>query len=442
MSAVIYDDDSNNGEAWLPWSAVAEQSVLGALLINNGALSLVTGLVDAASFWHGPYRAVFAAIQRLVSAGKPADTTTVFDALAEQAEAVGGLRGLQQLADCVPSAANIVQYARIVADRALRRSLLAAVDGVQGLVQRAGSADDALDQLQTRLAAVKRLKAGGDPRPLSELMTARIEHWENLETGEASPGIPTGLEMLDEALAGGIKPGKVIVLAARPGVGKTSLATQILLHVAAQGRRGLMLSQEMTAEELTDRAAAHLGAIRVDQLASGRLQQGDWARVADVADQAAKLPVYVDDQPALTLLDIRAKARQVQQRGGLALLVIDYLQLCSSTLSPDKRHHQIEQISRGVKALAKELGVCVLLLSQLNRAGEGEAPELHHLKESGSIEEDADAVVLLHTQRIEADGTMQVGAKVAKNRGGRRGSFVLAFDGRVQRWRAVACGEG
>ncbi|WP_422018660.1 DnaB-like helicase C-terminal domain-containing protein [Roseateles sp.] len=255
-----------------------------------------------------------------------------------------------------------------------------------------------------------------------------------MQKGDESPGIPTGLKQLDEALGGGIKSGKVIVLAARPSVGKTSLATQILLHVASQGHRTLMLSQEMTAGELADRAAANLGAIRMDLLASGQLEIDDWSRVAEVADRAAKLPVFIDDQPALTLLDIRAKARRVQQHGGLALLVIDYLQLCSSTGHADKRHHQIEQISRGVKALAKELGVCVLLLSQLNRASEGGEPELQHMKESGSIEEDADVAILLHPMGHEADGSLLVLAKVAKNRGGRRGRIALSFHGRTQRW--------
>jgi replicative DNA helicase len=226
----------------------------------------------------------------------------------------------------------------------------------------------------------------------------------------------------------------VIVLAARPSVGKTSLATQILLHVAGQNQRGLMLSQEMTAGELTDRATAHLGAVRMDRLASGQLETEDWSRISEAAERARRLPVSIDDQPALSLLDIRSKARQAQRRGGLALIVVDYLQLCSSAGGTEKRHHQIEQISRGIKALAKELGVCVLLLSQLNRASEGDEPELHHLKESGAIEEDADAVILLHPMGSEADGGLLVLAKVAKNRGGRRGRIALSFDGRTQRW--------
>lgn len=435
MSA-IFNDDTAGVQPWAPWSEHAEYAVLGGLLIDNDALSRVDCLISAASFWHAPHRIIFAAIRRLISAGQPADTVTVFDALqdADQADAVGGLAYLNSLAQSVPSASNIVRYAEIVADKALRRTILAAVDGCERLVHGADSADTALDQVQSRLAAVQRLKSGGEPQALGDLMADRVAFWERLEAGVELPGIPTGLAPLDEALGGGIKPGKVIVLAARPSVGKTSLATQILLHIGAQGQRGLMLSQEMTAGELMDRAASHLGAIRMDHLAAGRLAPEDWARVAELSDRTASMPVYIDDQPALSLLDIRAKARHVQRQGGLSLLVVDYLQLCSSAAGTDKRHHQIEQISRGIKALAKELGVCVLLLSQLNRASEGGEPELQHLKESGSIEEDADVAILLHPMGHEADGSMLVLAKVAKNRGGRRGRLALSFDGRTQRW--------
>jgi len=425
-------------EPWSPWSCHAEYSVLGALMIDNDALGRISGVVSAASFWHAPHRTVFATIVRLIGAGQPADVVTVFDALrdAGAAEDVGGLSCLNQLVQCVPSAANIVRYAEIVADKALRRTILAASDVVADMVRQAASADEALDQVQARLAGLKRVKADREPRSLGELMLERTAHWEALESGDILPGVPTGLAPLDEALCGGIKPGRVIVLAARPGVGKTSLATQILLHVAGHGARGLMLSQEMTSGELMDRAAAHLGAIRMDRLATGRLEPDDWTRVADVADQAARLPVHIDDQPALTLLDIRAKARQAGRGGQLALIVIDYLQLTSGTGKAETRHHQIEQISRGIKTLAKEMNACVLLLSQLNRASEGGEPELQHLKESGSIEEDADTVVLLHPVGNEADGSLLVLAKVAKNRGGRRGRIALAFDGRTQRWKS------
>ncbi len=423
------------------WSQEAEQSVLGGLLLNNDALSTISGLVDASSFWHGTHRVIFETIHRLVVASQPADTVTVFEAIqhAGKAEEAGGLKYLGELAQCVPSASHIRRYAEIVADKALRRSLLAAADGIGSSARDADTADQAIDQAQTLLASVKRLKAGSEPRSIEALMMARLDHWEALEAGDVTPGIPTGLASLDAALVGGIKPGRVIVLAARPSVGKTSLATQILLSVAGQGHPGLMLSQEMPAGELIDRMAANLGGLDVGHLSTGEFVDGDWTRVTEVVEQVRSLPLDIDDQPALTMLDIRAKARQTKRkRGGLALVVIDYLQLCASTGKADKRHHQIEELSRGMKTLAKELDCGVLLLSQLNRsAAEGE-PELAHLKESGAIEEDADTALLLHPMGVESDGSTLVLCKVAKNRGGRRGRLALSFHGRTQQWHPSA----
>jgi replicative DNA helicase len=423
-------------EAWVPWSDVAEQSVLGSLLLDNTALGEAVRMIDAGSFWLPAHRKIFDAIARIVASGKPADVVTVFETLRDAGddEAAGGLRYLDELAGSVPSAAHLRRYAEIVADKAVRRAVLHAAQGIAAAVCSAPTADDGLDQVLTKLAAVKRAKPGNEPQAIGHLMAARMAHWEGLEAGETAPGIPTGLRPLDQALGGGIKAGKVMVLAARPSVGKTSLATQILLHVATQGHACLMLSQEMTGGELMDRAAAHLGGVPLDRLTTGGFKDDDWSAVVDVAERTKALRVFIDDQPALSLLEIRAKARQVQRRHGLALVVVDYLQLCSSAGAADKRHHQIEQISRGMKAMAKELDVCVLLLSQLNRVSEGGEPELHHLKESGSIEEDADVAVLLHPMGNEGDGRLLVLAKVAKNRGGRRGRIALAFDGRTQRW--------
>ena len=426
-----------DAEGWLPWAEAAEQSVLGALLMDNDAMGSVAGLLDARSFWHAPHRAIFGTIARLLSAGQPADVVTVFEALREAAQAddCGGLAYLNTLAQAVPGSANVRRYAAIVADKALRRAILAAVDGAAQTVREAASGDEALDRVQSSIADVKRLDAGSDPKPMCALMPARVAHWQALSSGDELPAIPTGLAAVDEALYGGIRRGHVFVLAARPGVGKTSLAMQILLNVAVQGHAGLMCSQEMKGGELLDRVAANLGRVPLGSLSTGRIDDRDAGRLADAADLASSLPVYIDDQPALSLLAIRAKARKVKREaGGLAILVIDYLQLCNGAGVAKTRHHELEALSRGIKALAKELDVCVLLLSQLNRASENDEPELHHLKESGAIEEDADAVMLLHPWASEADGTVTVLAKLAKNRNGRRGRLALSFDGRTQTW--------
>lgn len=424
-----------------PWSPEAEQSVLGALFLDSDAFGRISDRgLEAAHFFDHRHRAIWAAAAGMVASHEPVDVVTVFERLrnAGEEERAGGLAYLNALAQSVPSAANVGRYADVVLEKALRRAVIAAADEVQALAWRTAAPDELLDKAASMFGAIRRTRAASAPRSLGELVNTRLQHWQSLAEGDTLPGIPTGLSSLDAALGGGMKPGKVIVLAARPSVGKTSLAAQIGLNVASFGHRVLMLSQEMQAGELVDRAIANLGKVQLDHLTTGEFEDSDWPAIAQASESATKLQVFVDDQPAQTLFDIRAKARQVQQGGGLALLIVDYLQLCASTGNIERRHHQIEQLSRGMKALAKELGVCVLLLSQLNRGGATSEPELDHLKESGAIEEDADTVILLHPMGHEADGGLVVLAKIPKNRQGRRGRLALALYGKTQRWATSA----
>lgn len=423
-------------------SIEAEQCVLGGLLLDASRWADVSAIVDADAFSHSSYRAIWRAIADVVAERREVDIVTVHDRLSilGLAEDVGGMRHLNELAECVPSAAGAVRYAGIVADRAKRRAMLAAVDGASELVIGADNADAALGELQARLGALQRTGARSVPKRLGELAAKRLQQVQEVAEGRAVPGMATGLAKLDAALGGGIRPGQVVVLAARPSVGKTSLALQLLLSVSERQHSGLMLSQEMTGVELAGRALSHTGGVRMDRLASAtELESWEWAAIVDQTERMAGLPVWVDDQPALRLVDIAAKARDVKREAGgkLGLLVVDYLQLCAAE-APGKgaersRHHQIEALSRGIKALAKELDCGVLLLSQLNRAAEDGEPELWHLKESGAVEEDADVVLLMHPAGM-VEGTQTICLKVAKNRGGRRGRLALAFDGRTQRW--------
>lgn len=417
-------------------SIEAEQAVLGGLLIDSATLPEVAALIDAASFGHAPYGLVFTAIAAAVAAHEVADVVTVHNRLrvAGHAEACGGMAHLNDLAQSVPSARAAVRYASIVADFALRRQVLRIVDEAPGLLASADSAGSAIDRVQAALGQLQQVK-GGEPQALGAFVRQALDDVQAIAAGDRTPGWATGLLPLDTALGGGLKPGRVVVVAARTSIGKTSLATQVLLHCASAGHAGLMLSQEMTGAELAARALAHAGRIALDRLTVAELQAGEWEALPAAADQLAALPVWIDDQPALRLVDIAAKARSVQRRHGLRVLVVDYLQLTAAEpVKGQSRHHQIEGISRGLKALAKELGIAVLLLSQLNRAAEDGEPELHHLKESGAVEEDADAVLLLHHMGNEPGGAMVVCCKVAKNRGGKRGRLALSFDGRHQHW--------
>ena len=427
----------------LPWSREAEQSVLGALMLDPGATVRLAEAppLEPAHFFDAAHARIWRAIGELVRAGAPVDVVTVFERLGQAGstddDAIGdgcSLKYLNLLAQSVPSAANLPRYAEIVRSKALHREVIGCTDRAWTIARAAGDPDEKLDQIAAIFANVRRPTERSAPRRLSDLMPAQLEHWQAVAAGDTSPGIPTGFPLLDRAFGGGLKPGKVIVVAARPSVGKTSLALQVLLNAAKQQQPGLLLSMEMPAGELLDRAAANLAGVPLDRISGGGLDDDDWGRMSAGADAARALPLFVDDQPALGLLDIRAKARRVKQSDGLAVLVVDYLQLCSSTLPADRRHHQIEHISRGLKQLAKELDITVIALSQLSRAAtKRDEPELDDLKESGAIEEDADAVLLLHPWAKQGDSIVVL-AKLAKNRGGKRGRIPLEFDGRLQRW--------
>lgn len=430
------------GAITLPWSEAMEQSTLGSLLQDSDALLRIADLgLRPAHFFDHRHRAILSAVLELHARRQPADVVTVFDWLRErgQAEDSGGLAYLNALALSVASATNVGRYASKVIEDATRRAIIAAADRARVLALEHSTPDEVLDAVQTLFGEVRRHKAAAAPRRIGELVRERTTHWEGLEAGTTPAGIATKLDRLNVALGGGLKPGKNIVLAGRPGSGKSSLAWSIACDVAAQQKAVLVLSMEMQAGDLVDRAAANLGRVSLNRLLTGRFQDDDWARITDACDTASRLPLFIADQPALSLLDIRAKARQVQQQcDGLALVVVDYLQLAASAGGFDKRHHQIEAISRGMKAMAKELDTTVLLLSQLTRESERDEPELAHLKESGAIEEDADTVILLHVLGQAPEGGMLVLAKVAKNRQGPRGRLALAFDGDTQQWRASA----
>ncbi len=421
-----------------PWSPEAEQAVLGSLLNDPRALARLDGeQLSAHHFFDERNRTVFAAVMGMAAARKPVDVVTVFEWLrdAGKAEAVGGLAYVNALAQCVASASNVAHYAKIVRDKATRRQIAEAADQALALVHEGESAEAALDRVQALFGAIQRTNANDAPAPLAEAFAQRMGHWEALADGSLPPGIGTGFQSLDEALGGGLKPGKDIVVAARPAVGKSSLALSIGLNVAQQGAGMLILSQEMPLGDLVDRIAANLGRANLGAIVSRGVADPEiCTRVVDAGEVARRLPLWIDDRPALTLQDIRFKARQIHQRHGLALLVVDYLQLCAPMGKVDNRHQQVEQVSRGMKALAKELSITVLLLSQLNRQGDGVEPELAHLKESGAIEEDADTVILLHTVGKDPEGGITVLAKIPKNRQGRTGRLALRFEPTTQRW--------
>lgn len=431
-----YDSGAANS---VPWSAEAEHGVIGSLLLSNDVFDVVRSVVEAKHFYNAAHRTIFETIESMLNECKSADVLTVAERLkiAGKAEETGGQTYLLSLSNSVFSTRNAGQYAQIVRERALRRELLEAISVARDVAITSDGADQALDQIATLFSSLERTRTRAEPRTLVEAVLARSEHWAELEKGDIVAGMPTKLPTLDRALGGGAKRGKVIVLAARPSIGKTSLAQQVGLSIAEGGDGVLMLSQEMSEGELVDRAAANLAEISLGAIIEGKMTEHDWPKVTDAIERARDLPVFIDEQPSLSLLEIRAKVRQVKKRcPKLGLVVLDYLQLCSSTNPRDSRHHQIEAISRGLKAMAKELDVAVLLLSQINRdvTKSDREPALSDLKESGAIEEDADVVIFLQPKGLLSDGSQLLAAIIAKNRQGRRGRIALAFRGATQRW--------
>lgn len=416
------------------WSNEAEQSVLGALLLDPGSAERIA--LSAADFHHAGHRTIFGAIQREIATRRPFDVVTVFLSLQGDgtADDVGGMAYLNALVSSVPSSRAIKRHAEIVAERARCRAVLAAADEANEIAAGEGTAADKTERIAAMFTALQRGNVQSLPRSIYEIALQRTQHYEDLQSGKVAAGWPTDIPSLDSMLSGGLRPGKLYIIAARPKVGKSSLAQSIALGMARAERPTLFLSQEMGAEEVADRAVVNAGRLDYSSLTAGRMTRDDWTRASDALETLSQSQLFVDDQGGLTLADIKAKARSVP---GLKVLVLDYLQLCSSGMKDTNRNAQIEEISRGLKTLAKQADICVIALSQLNRDVEKRAskrPQLSDLRDSGAIEQDADAVMFLWPAREVGDGRRLIGLAVEANRQGRCGAFGLDFDGRTQRW--------
>jgi replicative DNA helicase len=421
----------------LPWSQEAEQSVLGGLLIDNRAFSRVDGVVQESDFWHAAHRTIWAAIAAQIAAGRPADSLTVFEALraAGTADDCGGLAYITSLSDAVPSAANVRRYAEIVADKAAHRQAIAAADAALAIAREPeATVPDKLDRIAAEFAAVARGQMRDEPKRLGDLVRESLTRYEDIQAGKRTPAMATGIASLDKILNGGLRPGKLYCIAARPSVGKSSAARAIGLNLAIDAHPVLLLSQEMPCDEVADCAVAALGRVEGHRLQTGALSRDDWHGIAEANERAAGLPFYVDDDGGLTIGQIRGKARAVK---GLKVLVLDYLQLSTSTLKGASTNDQVAEISKGLKQLALQLGLAVVVLSQLSRAVENRAdrePQLSDLRDSGAIEQDIDVAVMLWTVREPSDGPRLVGWKVPKHRGGRKGRFGMWFDAPIYAW--------
>lgn len=414
------------------WSLEAEQFVLGALLLDSNCFA-ATQPLEAAAFFDGRHRSIFASICRIVAERKVADVLSVHEDLADHDSECGGLAYLNSLAGSVPGCSNVGSYAQAVRGLAQQRELSAIAYRAQDIAAERGDAAEKVSRIVALFSALQTQTTKRVPQPIAELALARTGHYESLQRGDIEPGMKTRIPTLDDALNGGFRAGNLYILAARPSVGKSSFSQQLAMNLARDGRPVLFLSQEMSAEEVADRSVSNAGRLSYSRILTGNMNGEDWTRAAEALEQLGRLPFHVDDQPALTLLDIRTK---VQQCRGAKFVVLDYLQLCASNGKSGSRNNEIEEITRGLKALAKEAGVAILALSQLNRQVEtrsSKKPVMSDLRDSGGIEQDADVVMFLWPVREFTDRKI-LGCGIEKNRQGKTCEFGLDFFGDIQRW--------
>ena len=427
-----------------PHSVEAEQSVLGGLLLDNLAWDRAADLLTDGDFYRFEHRLIFAAISTLVSTSRPADVITVFEQLQSlgRADDSGGLAYLNALAQSVPSAANMRRYAEIVRERAVLRKLIAASDEIatQAFNPQGRGAGQILDEAETKIFRIgeetSRQRQGF--QSIDKLMVALLDRVNELHENGAEDvtGVRTGFYDLDR-LTAGLQKGDLIVLAARPSMGKTAFALNMAEHVSVnEGLPVLVFSMEMGASQLALRLVGSLGRIDQQRLRTGKLAGDEWTRLAEAVDRLKQAQVFIDETPALTSAELRARARRMARQfgGTLGLIVIDYLQLMSgNSSSEENRATEIGEISRGLKALAKELQCPVVALSQLNRSVESrndKRPMMSDLRESGAIEQDADVIMFIYRDEYYNKETREPGVAeliIGKQRNGPVGTVKLTF---------------
>jgi replicative DNA helicase len=419
-----------------------EQSVLGGLLLDNDAIDRI-GDLRVEHFHDSAHRAIFRAILQLITANKPADVITVWERLQANGSDAADLEYLNALAQNTPSSANVRHYAETVRDRAIKRGLVALCREIAELVP--SSPDNAaslVDVISSRLEALAQATVKCEPELAMDSLVAHIEALDAIHGGSAPLAISTGFQDLDKKLNGGLRRGNLIVLAGRPKMGKTAKALNIANAVAIEGVAGV-LSMEMSLAQLHDRNISSIGKIHLDHVTDPtQMTDEDWLRLTVAVQKISKMRLYIDVQPGLSLLQVRAKAKQIKRRAGsLDVLVIDYLQLMAG--DGDNRNAQIEGITRGLKNLAKELDIAIILLSQLNRQLEtrpNKRPQPSDLRDSGSIEQDADVVIFLYRDEVYNPDSPDKGiceVNVALNRQGAAGVVPLVYIGAQTRFETL-----
>ena len=426
-----------------PHSIEAEQSVLGGLMLNNKAFFDLADKLAASDFYRADHQLIYTGIAALIGDGKACDFVTLSERLRHEGrlDEAGGPEYLASLATDTYSIANLQSYADIVRERSVLRSLIAAgaAIGEMGFRPEGRTPQVLIDEAEQKVFAIRERSARGATQyeqvgNVMRRVEARIEQLKN--NPNALAGLPTGFIGLDKS-TNGLHPGDLVIVAARPGMGKTSFAMNIAEHVAIEKKQGVaVFSMEMSADQLTERIIASFGNIALGKLRSGKLDDADFDRLTSAHSFLKDAPLYIDETPALTPLDLRARARRLAAQHGIQLIVVDYIQLMQGSGRHENRTNEISEISRSLKGLAKELKVPVIALSQLNRGLESrddKRPRLSDLRESGGIEQDADLVLFIYRDEMynpdasEAKGKAEI--IIGKQRSGPTGKFEVVFKG-------------
>jgi replicative DNA helicase len=427
-----------------PQHIEAEQCVLGAILLDNDALPKALEILrpeDArVNFYRAAHAKIYEAMLALFERNEPIDLLTVSEVLRKrnQLEEIGGATYLATLLEAVPTAANVRYHARLVREKAILRSLInAATEIIAESYEQTEDVEELLDRAERMIFEISEQRVNAAFAPLKDLLKDSIRYTEQLyERHELITGLPTGFRDFDQ-LTAGLQPADLIIIAARPGMGKTAFALNIARNVGARIHEPrdavAIFSLEMAKEQLALRLLCAEARIDSSRLRRGYLDKSEWGRLVNAANDLSDIPIFIDDSPGLSVLDIRAKARRLQAEHGLSLVLIDYLQLLRGRGRAENRQQEISEISRSLKALAKELKVPVVALSQLSRAVEQRGdriPQLADLRESGAIEQDADLIVFIYRDEVYNKESKDKGiAKiiVGKQRNGPTGEIELAF---------------
>jgi replicative DNA helicase len=422
-----------------PQNMEAEQSVLGGILLENPALNAVLEILTGADFYSEGHRKIFNAIVDLSDRGEPSDLVTLSSHLKDrkQLDQVGGMAYLASLVDSVPSAANITYYARIVKEKAILRNLIATATEILQKTYNAGADIDAvLDEAEQAIFDISENKIRPSFFSIRDVVKENFRELEKLaERKELITGVPTGFDKLDE-ITSGLQRSDLIIIAGRPSMGKTAFALNIAQNAALKsGIPVAVFSLEMAKEQLVFRMLASEARVDSQRLRKGFLGETDWTKLVKASADLSEAAIYIDDSPAITVLEMKAKARRLKADAGLGLIILDYLQLMRGGAYKESREQEISEISRSLKALAKELNVPIIALSQLNRKVEDRTdrrPQMADLRESGAIEQDADVIAFIYRDEVyhKSEDNPEKGIAeiiIGKQRNGPTGTVKLAF---------------